>query len=83
MEGPENEGYKLLKVIRSIYVNSLACVRVKESESQFFIIDNDVPLTSQCVHECGNESSENKDGGTGSEVFLLGDRMEITWPLVC
>ena len=35
-------GGKLLNGIKSMYVNSLACVRVKGSESEYFRTDSDV-----------------------------------------
>ena len=37
-------GSKLLYGIKSVYVNSLACVREKGSDSEYFRIDS-VPLT--------------------------------------
>ena len=35
-------GGKLLNGIKSVYVNSLVCVRVKEAESEFFRIDSNM-----------------------------------------
>ena len=37
-------GGKLLNFVKSMYVNSLACVRVKRDESEGFRIDTGVPL---------------------------------------
>ena len=42
MAGVENEGGKLLSGIKSMYVDSLSCVRVKRSESERFRIDIEV-----------------------------------------
>ena len=42
MAGLENVGGNLLSGIMSMYVNSLACVRVKGGESECFRIDSGV-----------------------------------------
>ena len=42
-----DEGGKLLNSIKSMYVNSLACVRVKGDESEFFRIDSGVK--QECI----------------------------------
>ena len=42
MASTENVGGKLLKGIKCIYVNTLAYVRVKECESERFMIDSGV-----------------------------------------
>ena len=58
-------GGKLLNGIKSIYVNSLACVRVERGESECFRINSGVrrvyhvPLALQCLFECSDEGSEN------------------------
>ena len=51
-------GGKLLNGIKSVYVNSLVSVRVKEAESEFFRIDSNmrqlfyVSMALQCVYRC-------------------------------
>ena len=56
-----NGGRKLLNGIKSMYVNSLTCVRVKGGESECFRINigvrwvYHVPLASQCVYGCRDE----------------------------
>ena len=76
-------GGKLLNSIKSMYVNSQACVGVKGGESECFRIDNGVfhvPLPLQCIY---GPEAENGDGEDGSEISEGGKRVEITWPLVC
>ena len=52
---------KLFNGIKSLYVNSLACVRVKGCESECFRIDSGVrqgcscPLSFPCVYGCSDE----------------------------
>ena len=61
---------KLLNGIRSMYVNSLACFRVKGSESECFRIisgvglyHDHVPLVFQCIYGCRDEGGENGEEG--------------------
>ena len=58
-------GGKLLNGIKSMYVNSLSCVRVKGVESECFRIDSGVetgvyhvPLAFQCMYGCIDERGE-------------------------
>ena len=75
-------GVKLLNGIKSAYVNSLACVRVKGCESECFRIVNGVRqvciispwLFNVYMDTVMEEVSENLRGGK---------RGEIAWPLVC
>ena len=50
-------GGKLLSGIKSLYVDSLTCVRVKGGESERFRIDRvyHVPLAFQCSDERGKD----------------------------
>ena len=54
-------GGKLLNGIKSMYVNSLACVRVKGGESECFRINSDmrgvyhVLLALQCIYGLSDE----------------------------
>ena len=83
---------KLLNQIKSIYVNSLACVREKEGEGECFRIDRGVrqgyimsfppPLAFQCIYGPSDEGGENGDGEEGSEISGRGKRVEIACPLV-
>ena len=79
---------KLLGGIKSKFVDSLTCVRVKRDENEQFRINSGVrrgcimsPLAYQCICECSDKGGE--DGKEGSETYEEGDRMKITWPLVC
>ena len=56
---------KLLKCIKSMYVNNLACVRVKGGERECFRIDSGVPFGFQCTYGCSDERGENSDGDRG------------------
>ena len=70
-------GGKLLHSTKTMYVNSLACVRVV-GESECFRIDSDVrhvPLPVQCIYECRVERGANGQGEEG--------RVVIVWPLEC
>ena len=69
---------KLLNGIKSIYVNSLACVRVKGCESESFRVDSGVRQV--CISD---ERGENGDGEEGSEVSRGLKRVETAWPLLC
>ena len=65
-------GVKLLNGIKSMYINSLACVRVKRGESEGFRINSGVrqgyicPLGSPMY--IGTQGGENGDGEEGSEI---------------
>ena len=85
-------GGKLLNNInfKGMYVNSLACVRVKRGESDCFSIDSvvrqgvyHVPLDFQCIYGCSNERGENGDEEEGNEMSGEGKRVEIVWYNVC
>ena len=73
-------GGKLLNGIKSIYVDSLACVRI--SENEWFRIDSGV--RQWCIMSPWL-FNVYMDGGMkeGSEIPGVGERMKITWPLVC
>ena len=62
-------GDKLLSGIKSMYVDSLICVRVQVSETGMHYI----PLAFQCIYGC------NDDGKEGSEIPGGGERVKITW----
>ena len=78
---------KLLNGIKSRYVDSVACVRVKGHERECFRTEsgerrlNYVPLALQCAYRYSDERSENEDREVGSEVSG-GEREEISWLLV-
>ena len=61
--------------IKSMYVNSSACVRVKGGKSERFMIDSGVrrvchvPLAVQCIYEWSDEGGEDGDGKEGSELL--------------
>ena len=85
-------GGKLLNGIKSIYVNSLACVRVKGGETECFRIDS--RMRQRCItlafqyiyiyiYGCSDERGGNGDGKKGSEISGRGKRGDIEWPLVC
>ena len=82
-------GGKLLNGIKSIYVKTLACVRVKGGESECFRIKSGVrrmyhvPLALQCIYRCSDKGSENGDGEEMSDIPGGGKIVEIAWPLVC
>ena len=77
-------GGKLVNGIKSMFVNSIACVKLKEGESECFKIDeceakmHHVPLAFQCVYGGSDERGED-----GDEINGGGERVEITWLLVC
>ena len=60
---------KLLNGIKSIYVNSLVCVRVKGGWSECFRIDSGVKrvlhvlLAFQCIYGCSDEGRERGVSG--------------------
>ena len=72
-------GGKLLNGIKSVYVDSLICVRIKGGESNWFRMDSmvrlvyHVPLVLQCVYERSDEGLGNWDGKEGSEIPQSGD----------
>ena len=78
-------GGKLLSEIKSMYVNSIACVRVKGGENKCCRIESDVkqgyacPFGLQLIYEC----SESRNWEDGSKVSGGGKRMEIAWSFVC
>ena len=74
-------GGKLLNGIQSIYVNSLACVRIKRSESECLVIDSDVRPGCIIFSWLFNVYTD----GVMKEVKMgIGrKRVEIAWPLVC
>ena len=73
---------KLLDGKKSVYVNRLACIRVKGCESECFSIDSDVRLGCIMYPWLFNVYMEAvmmwvKMGIRGRK------RVEIAWPLVC
>ena len=72
-------GGKLLNGIKSIYVNSLACVIVKGGESKCFKIYSGMRqgcimspgIFNVYIYGCNNESGETEDGKEGSEISLF------------
>ena len=61
-------GGKLFNRIKSIYVNTLACVGVTGCESECFRIDRGVRRgfiislgSSMCIYGCSDEKGENGD----------------------
>ena len=65
---------KLLSGMKSMYVDSSACVRVKQGESEWFRIDSGVRY---------GEGGEDGDRMGESEIPGGQERVKITWPLVC
>ena len=65
---------ELFNAIKSIYVRSLACVRVKGGESYCFRINSGVrrmyhvPLDLQCIYGRSDEGAENRDGEEGNNI---------------
>ena len=76
---------KLLSGIKSMYVNILACVRVKGDESECFRIEINTTfsLVLQHVNGYSNERGESGDGEDGIKVSGGGKRVNIVWFLVC
>ena len=73
-------GAKLLSRIKSMYLDSSACVRVKGGESKRFRIDSGVyhvPLALQCIYgwSDGDENGDAKEG-----VSFLEERREWRLP---
>ena len=67
-------GGKLLSGIKSVYVDSLTCIKVKGGDIEQFRIYSGVrkgvyhiPLAFQCIHGYSDEGSEDGDGKDGRE----------------
>ena len=82
-------GGKLLNGIKSMYVNSLACVRVKGGESECFRIDSGVrqmcimfPWLFNVYMDAVMKELKMEMGRGGSEISGGEKRMEIAWLLV-
>ena len=64
-------GGKLFNGIKSMYVNSLASVRVKGGESEYFRIKSsvrrvyNVPIAFQCIYGYSDEGGGSRDGEGG------------------
>ena len=79
---------KWLSGIKGMYVDSLACVKVKGGENAWFRIDSGV--RQRCImspwlfnlYGCSDERGENGDRKEGIKIPGGGERV-ITWPLVC
>ena len=75
--------------IRNMYVNSLACFRVKEGESEYFRIDSGVRqgfTMSLWLFKVYGRSDDGGESGNGEERSDISEgwkRVEIAWPLVC
>ena len=70
-------GGKLLNGIKSMYVDSSACIRIIDGESKWFMIDSWVrqwsimfPLVVQCIYGLRDEGGEDGDGKERSENLL-------------
>ena len=76
----EGNGGKLLSGIKSMYVDSLACIRVKGGESKWFRID--IGVRQGCImshwHFNGRSGGEDGDVMEGSGDCLA-SCMQITW----
>ena len=68
-------GGKLLSGIKSIYVNSLACVRVKWGMRKGRIMS---PWLFSVYKWRSDEGSKNGVGEDGSEIYRERERLEIT-----
>ena len=79
-----NVGGKLFYEINSMYVNGLACVRVKEGESECFKIDRGVRqgciispwLFNVYMDAVMKEMKMRRRGGSGN---CLASRIQMTW----
>ena len=73
----------------SEYVISLAFVRVKGGKSECYRINSvrHVYIMSSCLFNVYMEAVMKEvkmwDGEDGSEIYRGGEKVEITWPLVC
>ena len=78
-------GGKLLSRIKSMYVDSSACVRVNGGENERFRTDSGVRQGCIMFPWQFNVymNGVKKDGKEGSELPEGWDRVEIAWPLVC
>ena len=83
-------GSKHFGGIRSVYVDNSARVRVKAVEAERFRIDSGgekglylFPLPFQCIYGWNDEGDEDGDRKEGNETPGGGERLVITWPLVC
>ena len=78
-------GGKLLNGIKSMYVDSLACVSVKEGESERFRIDSG--MRQGCIMSpwLFNVYMDGvmKEVKEGSELHGGWERVKIAWPLIC
>ena len=73
-------------MVSSIYVNSLACVRVKRGKSECFRINSGVRqgcIMSLWLFIDAVMRDENVDGEEGSDISGGGKRVESAWPPVC
>ena len=70
--------------IKSIYVNSLECVRVKGGESECFRIDCSImsPWLVNVYLDAVMQEVKLGMRRRGSEISGRGKRMESAWPLV-
>ena len=75
-------GIKLFNTIKSMYVDSSTCVRVKRSESeQFRIVGGE---RQGCIISLWLFNPYmDEDGKEGSKLYGGWERVEIAWPLVC
>ena len=80
---------KLLSGMKSMYVDSLACVRIKGGESEWFMINSGVrqwcimfPWLFNVYMDEVMKEVKMGIGGRGLS-FLEEGRVEIAWPLVC
>ena len=65
-------------MVSRVFVNSLACVRIKVGENKCFRINSGVrrvyhyPLALQYMYRCSDEEGENGDGEEGRKWRLPG-----------
>ena len=86
-------GDKLLNNIKRIYVNSLACVRIKRGENKCFRIYSGMrqscimsPQALNVYMDAVMKELKKEIKKVGEELKMgmgKGERMEIAWPLVC
>ena len=84
-------GSKLLSGIKSMHIDSLACVRVKEGVSEQFrkysVVRHGCIVPSWIfnvyIYGCSDEGGENWNGKEESEIHGGEEREEINSPLVC
>ena len=75
-------GGKLLYGMKSMHVNGLACVRVKEVRGSAKRVYH-VPLTFQYINGCSDEGKKKRVGDEGSNISGRWERVNIPWPLLC